>query len=217
LTLRFTSAQLGDLEGGAGEREVLRGGEAGGDGLLLLLGEKVLLVCRLMLLFPVLLSPGMDLWDCLSGILSFFLECLLLGDLDQDSLSSLPLVLLMWPLLLGEGAGDGDGDLLLGGGAGAGEGDLDSVGGLDLFLLGGLLLSGVSSGDLSLFLLLPLTGLWLAEASLAPVFGWSLLCTDLGLEEDEVPGPVQRCLLGAFFFLCKALHCYMALSLTHPK
>jgi hypothetical protein len=58
--------------------------------LLLFLGEKVLLVCRLVLLFPFLLSPGMDLWDCLSGILSFFLECLLLGDLDQDSLSSLP-------------------------------------------------------------------------------------------------------------------------------
>jgi hypothetical protein len=150
LPIRFTYVQLGDLEGGAGERVDLRGGEGDGDKFLLLLGEKVLLMCWLVLLFPVLLRPGMDLWDCLSGILSFFLECLLLGDLDQYSLSSLPLVLLMWPLLLGEGAGDGEGDLLLGGGAGDGEGDLDSVGGLDLFLLGGLLFSGVSSGDLSL-------------------------------------------------------------------
>ena len=72
----------------------------------------------------------------------------------------------MWPFLLGEGAGDEDGDLLRGGGAGSGKGDLAGIGGLDLFLLGGLLLS-----DLSLFLLVSLTGLWSAEASLAPVLG----------------------------------------------
>jgi hypothetical protein len=60
---------------------VLRGGGVGGgDEHLLLLGEKVLL-------FPFLLRPGMDLWAFLSGILSFFLECLWLGDLDQDNLS----------------------------------------------------------------------------------------------------------------------------------
>ena len=59
----------------------------------------------------------------------------------------------------------------------------------------------VSVGDLSLFLLLPLPGLRSAEVFLAPGFGGSLLESDLGLEEDEVPGPVQRCLLGAFFFL----------------
>ena len=146
MPLRFTSVQLGALDGGAGEREVvLRGGVAGGEGLLLRLGEKVLLVCRLVPLFPVLHSPGTDLWDCLSWVLSFSLECLRLGDLDQDILPSLPFVLLMWPLLLGEGAEDVDGDLpLLGGGAGAGEGDLAGVGGLDLFLLGGLLLSDLS-------------------------------------------------------------------------
>ena len=128
---------------------VLRGGGVvGGDELLLLLGEKVLPMCKLVLLFPFLLRPEMDLWAFLSGILSFFLECLWLGDIDQDNLSSLPLVLLMWLLLLGDGAGDG-------------EGDLDSVGGLDLLLLAGLLHSAleklVSVGDISLFLLLPLS------------------------------------------------------------
>jgi hypothetical protein len=44
----FTSCQLGDLVGGSGERVVLcGGGEVGGDELLLLLGEKVLPVSRL--------------------------------------------------------------------------------------------------------------------------------------------------------------------------
>jgi hypothetical protein len=121
LPLLFTSVQLGDGDGGAGEREVvLRGGEAGGEGLLLLLGENLLLVCRLVPLFPDLLSPGTDLWDCLAWDLSFFLEFLRLGDLDQDILLSLPFVLLMVPLLLGEGAAYRDGDLLLlGDGAGA--------------------------------------------------------------------------------------------------
>ena len=67
MPLLFTSVQLGDGDGGAGEREVvLRGGEAGGEGLLLLLGENLLLVCRLVPLFPDLLSPGTDLWDCLA-------------------------------------------------------------------------------------------------------------------------------------------------------
>jgi hypothetical protein len=60
----------------------------------------------------------------------------------------------MWLLLLGDGAGDG-------------EGDLDAVGGLDFLLLAGLLHSAlvklVSVGDLSLFLLLPLPGLWSAK------------------------------------------------------
>jgi hypothetical protein len=104
LPLRFTSVQLGDLDGSAGELVVvLRGGEAGGEGLLLILCGKVLLVCRLVPLFPVLLSPRTELWDCLSWVLSFFLECLMLGDLDQDTLSSLPFVLLkvleMWMVI----------------------------------------------------------------------------------------------------------------------
>ena len=193
MPLLFTSVQLGDGDGGAGEHEgALRGGEAGREGLLLLLGENLLLVCRLVPLFPDLLRPGTDLCDCLAWDLSVFLEFLRLGDLDQDILVSLPFVLLMVPLLLGEGAGDLDGDLLLlGDGAGAGDGDLAAVGGLDLFLLGGLLLT-----DLSLFWLISLTGLWSAEAFLAPVLGWSLLCTDLCLVVDAGPGPVQRCLLG---------------------
>jgi hypothetical protein len=71
LLLHFMSCQLGDLAGGAGECVVLCGGGVdGGDELLLLLGEKVLPVCRLVLLFPFLVRPGMDLWAFLSVLVA---------------------------------------------------------------------------------------------------------------------------------------------------
>ena len=59
MSLLLTSCQLGLLDGGAGER-VRRGGGVGGDELLLL-GEKVLPVSLVLLLFPCLLRPGMEL------------------------------------------------------------------------------------------------------------------------------------------------------------
>ena len=75
----LTSCQLGDLDGGAGER-VRRGG-VGGDADRLLV-EKALPVSLVLQLLPCRFRPGMELCCFLSGILSFLLECLGLGDLE---------------------------------------------------------------------------------------------------------------------------------------